>query len=315
METNLETNSTSLFRPSFGRAALRFLAIMVFGFIWLVGCADRVRGEPLKGPNPFAPLKTRLIRDGFDRPLIRSLYSKPEVAFEQKSISTYFLHREAALNYDQFLTRSSLDRAKDYLGRHQKALERSQSVYGVEGEIITAIILVETRLGTFIGKRLVFNTLSTLAALGDKDSRGSFWEAYLKDKADVSKEQFDAWAARKSAWAYSELKAYLEYTKAQDLDPLSMRGSFAGALGIAQFIPSSVLQFARDGNRDGQINLFDHEDAIERIANYLNQHGWEPGLSRNRNEALQVLLRYNQSTYYADAILKVANRLSKTHQQ
>ncbi len=314
METNLETNSTSLFRPSFGRAALRFLAIMVFGFIWLVGCADRVRGEPLKGPNPFAPLKTRLIRDGFDRPLIRSLYSKPEVAFEQKSISTYFLHREAALNYDQFLTRSSLDKAKDYLGRHQKALERSQSVYGVEGEIITAIILVETRLGTFIGKRLVFNTLSTLAALGDKDIRGRFWEAYLKGKADVSKEQFDAWAARKSEWAYSELKAYLEYTKAQGLDPLSMRGSFAGALGIAQFIPSSVLQFARDGNRDGQINLFDHEDAIESIANYLNQHGWEPGLSANRKEALQVLLRYNQSTYYANAILNVAERLSKTHQ-
>jgi membrane-bound lytic murein transglycosylase B len=88
-----------------------------------------------------------------------------------------------------------------------------------------------------------------------------------------------------------------------------MHGSFAGALGIAQFVPSSVLRFAKDGNRDGQTNLFDHEDAIESISNYLKQHGWRPSLTRN--EAFRVILYYNNSKYYAETILKVSERLAK----
>lgn len=311
-QTNLETNFTSLFRLSC-RGAIRFLTIAAFGFASLLFFTDLACGEPLSTPDPFATLKTHLVQDGFDGPLIQSIYSKPEVTFDQKVVSAYFSHREAALNYDQFLTRSSVDKATRYLGQHEQALKQAQSVYGVEGEVITAIILVETRLGTMVGKRLVLNTLSTLAALGDKDSRDRLWYADLKDKTDGSRRQFDSWASRKSAWAYNELKAYLQYTEAQGLDPVSIPGSFAGALGIAQFIPSSVLKFAKDGNRDDQINLFDHEDAIESIANYLKEHGWKQGLSKK--EALRVLLTYNNSTYYANTILRVAKRLSMDSQE
>ena len=306
-QTNLETNSTFLSRLS-RRGAERFLAIAAFGFASLLFFADLARGEPLSKSDPFAILKTHLVRDGFDEPFIQSIYSKPEVTFDHKVITVYFSHREAALNYDQFLSRSSVDQAIRYLGQHEQALKQAQRVYGVEGEGITAIILVETRLGTLVGERLVLNTLSTLAVLGDKDSRDRLWYADLKDKTDGSKRRFDSWASQKSAWAYNELKAYLQYTNAQGLNPMSIPGSFAGALGVAQFIPSSVLKFAKDGNQDGQINLFDHEDAIESIANYLKEHGWKPGLSNE--EAVQVLLTYNNSTYYANTILKVANRLS-----
>ena len=304
----LEMNSISLFRLS-RSSALRLLAIATCGFVFLLCRTDSCRGEPLSSCDPFAALQKRLIQDGFEEPHIRSLYSRPEVTFEQGGVSAYFLHREAVLNYDQFLTPSSINQAFNYLGQHQEALKKAQSVYGVEGEIITAIILVETRFGTYIGKRLVLNTLSTLAALGDKDSRENLWHVFLKDKAERSKQQFDAWALRKSKWAYSELKAFINYTKAQRLDPVSVHGSFAGALGIAQFLPSSVLRFAKDGNGDGQINLFDHADAIESIASYLNQHGWRPSLKRS--EALRLLLHYNNSTYYAEAILKAAERLEK----
>jgi membrane-bound lytic murein transglycosylase B len=300
---------TSLFLHSYRHAAMRFLVLAAFSFLWLISCTNWAGAESLRTPDPFATLKAQLIRDGFDGPLIQSLYAEPEVTFEQQGVSAYFLHREAALNYDQFLAPSSIDKAIVYLGQHHKALKQAQSAYGVEGEIITAIILVESRLGTFIGKRLVLNTLSTLAALAYKDVRDSLWNAYLKNKTDGSRKQFDAWASRKSAWAYKELKAYLEYTRTQRLDPLSIRGSFAGALGFAQFIPSSVLRYAKDGNQDGQVNLFHHEDAIESISNYLKQHGWRPSLKRH--EALRVLLRYNNSRYYAETILDVADRLAQ----
>lgn len=284
---------------------MRLAAVAVLCCVWLSGEAGFARDEP----DPFATLKDRLIQDGFDSTLIQSLYAKSEVTFDSRGISAYFLHREATANYEQFLTDRSIHQAVDYLDKHEKTLKQAQEVYGVEGEIITAIILVETRCGTMIGKRLVLNTLSTLAALGDKKTRDRFWGEHLKGKGDVSKHQFNAWAAPKSAWAYGELKAYLEYVDAQELDPLSMPGSFAGALGISQFIPSSVLKFAQDGNRDGQINLFDHEDAIMSIAYYLKQHGWKPGMSRN--EQFRIVLKYNHSEYYGETILKVSERLAE----
>jgi membrane-bound lytic murein transglycosylase B len=273
--------------------------------IWLSG------GYGFAGdkPDPFAPLKANLVRDGFDSTRIQSLYAKSEVTFESRGISAYYLHREATANYDQFLTKESIDTAFEYRDQHKNTLRQAQETYGVEGEVITAIILVETRFGTMIGRRLVLNTLSTLAVLGDKESRDRFWNEYLKGEEDASKSHFDAWASRKSSWAYKELKAYLEYVNAQGLDPLSMPGSFAGALGISQFIPSSVLRFAQDGNMDGQINLFDHEDAIMSIAYYLKQHGWKPGLSRS--EQFRIVLKYNHSEYYAETILKVAERLAE----
>ena len=302
---NSEMNFTSLYRRSCGRALLRLLAAAVFCCIWFWDGSGFARGKA----DPFGTLKARLVHDGFDPGRIAALYAKSEVTFDAPGIAVYFLHREATANYDQFLTKHSIDSAFDYLKEHKKAFKQAQEIYGVDGEVITAIILVETRFGAMIGKRLVINTLSTLAALSDKGSRDRFWNEYLRGKVEVSKRQFQAWATRKSAWAYHELEAYLRYVDAQGLDPLSMPGSFAGALGISQFIPSSVLKFAQDGNMDGQINLFDHEDAIMSIAYYLKVHGWKPGLSRS--EQFRVLLTYNHSEYYAETILKVAGRLAK----
>jgi len=305
IQMNSETNFISLSRPSLGRTAMWLVTMMVCCCVLLSGGNGFARDKP----DPFATLKARLVGDGFDSTLIQSLYARSEVTFDSRGISVYYLHREATANYDQFLTKRSIDPAFDYLHKHEKTFKQAQKVYGVEGEIITAVILIETRFGTMIGKRLVLNTLSTLAALGDKESRDHFWNEHLKGKDDRSKRRFDAWASRKSAWAYGELKAYLEYVDAQQLDPLSMPGSFAGALGISQFIPSSVLKFAQDGNGDGQINLFDHEDAIMSIAYYFNQHGWKPGLSRD--EQFRIVLKYNHSEYYAETILKVAGRLAE----
>ena len=300
-------NSTLLFRHKSRTAARAFVAITVLSSLWLTGFADNVYGEPSTRREPYTSLQKRLIRDGFNKSLIRLLYSRPEVVFDQQGLTAYFSHREATLNYDQFLTRSSIDRAFDYLGRHQEAFRQTQLVYGVEDEVITAILLVESRLGTFVGKRLVLNTLSALSALDDKDNRDMLWRTYVRHKAQGTRSEFDKWARRKSAWAYRELKAFLQYVAAQKIDPYSVYGSYAGALGIAQFVPSSVLRFAQDGNRDGLINLYHHEDAIESIANYLKQHGWRPGLKRD--EAFRIILYYNRSRYYAETILQVAERL------
>ena len=82
-----------------------------------------------------------------------------------------------------------------------------------------------------------------------------------------------------------------------------MKGSWAGAFGICQFIPSSYVRFAVDGNGDGVIDLFDFRDAVASIANYLKAHGWENGRLEAKRQAIYA---YNHCDSYVDAVLAYA---------
>ena len=90
---------------------------------------------------------------------------------------------------------------------------------------------------------------------------------------------------------------------------MGVTGSYAGAMGISQFMPSNALKLARDGNGDGRTDLFDHADAISSVASYLKHYGWRP--DQSEKQAYKVLLRYNYSRYYANTILKVAGLLAE----
>jgi membrane-bound lytic murein transglycosylase B len=84
-------------------------------------------------------------------------------------------------------------------------------------------------------------------------------------------------------------------------------GSYAGALGIAQFMPTSIQAYARDGDADNRIDLYTHEDAIFSVANYLKNSGWKPGIGREKAE--KVIFQYNRSRYYVDTIWKIRESL------
>ena len=128
-----------------------------------------------------------------------------------------------------------------------------------------------------------------------------------KKYAGLTKADFEKWALRKSKWAYDELKAFLKYTIREGIDPVDINGSYAGALGISQFMPSSILDYAQDGNSDGQIDLFSHADAIESVASYLKKNGWHRGIKAKK--ASKVLYRYNRSQYYVKTVLKISELL------
>ena len=149
-------------------------------------------------------------------------------------------------------------------------------------------------------------TLATMAALQDPATREGFWHE-IPEERRFSKADFEKKADRKSKWAYKEFKAFLKYTAEESIDPVSVIGSYAGAMGIAQFMPSNILTLAADGDQDGSIDLFNHTDAIHSIANYLKHHGWRRGMGRKA--AYKVILRYNYSKYYANTILDVAEQL------
>jgi membrane-bound lytic murein transglycosylase B len=221
-------------------------------------------------------------------------------------VASYFQHKESKLNYDQFLSDESIEKARQYQVDHKSDLEKAENEYGVDKNVITAIMLVETRLGKNVGSSSIINVLATMAALEDPDIRELFWKQ-IPEKNRISKEEYDVKAPQKAKWAYSELKAFIKYTQREGLDPAEISGSYAGAMGIAQFMPSNALTLAKDGNQDGSINLFHHEDAIVSIANYLKRYGWEPGITPE--QAYDVVYHYNHSKYYVTTILKIRDKL------
>ena len=159
---------------------------------------------------------------------------------------------------------------------------------------------------SYLGTSSILNTLSSLAALKDSELREVVWNSIQEDRRP-DRSAFEEKANAKSAWSYQELKAYLKYTSREKIDPATIYGSYAGALGISQFMPSNILAYGRDGNHDGRIDLFNPSDAIMSIANYLKSFGWKPGISHET--AFDVIYNYNHSKVYVTTILKIADQL------
>ncbi len=262
--------------------------------------------QEIKKGLEFDHLIQRLIKDGFDKNEIHGLFSKKSVFFNPRGVSRFFIHTESSLNYDQFLSEKAIQSAAAYLKKHEKPLDRAQKAYGVDKTVITAILLVETRLGAYLGKRTVINTLATMASLTDDRLINKIWND-IPDTKKPKKKAFLKKVRLRSKWGYDELKALIKYSRQQKISPETIKGSYAGAMGISQFMPSNALALAKDGNNDGKIDLFTHEDAIFSVANYLKHNGWKPGIPRQRQH--KVLFTYNHSNYYVDTLLKISDKL------
>ncbi|MBM94460.1 MAG: lytic murein transglycosylase B [Oceanospirillaceae bacterium] len=158
---------------------------------------------------------------------------------------------------DIFLTQKRIQGGKKFLKTHAALLAKAEQEYGVPREIITAIIGVETFYGTRQGSYRVLDSLATLAF--DYPKRPLFWK---------------------------QLKAFFAMTRDEGLDPGKIKGSYAGAMGYGQFIPTSFLAYAVDGDNDGKRDLWNNPaDAIASVANYFKRHGWrtdEPVTQRVR---------------------------------
>lgn len=149
-----------------------------------------------------------------------------------------------------FLTRDRMQGGVRFWKKNAATLSRAHKTYGVPEEIITAIIGVETRYGKHKGRFPVIDALATLAF--DYPPRSKFFT--------------------------KELEHYLLMTREEKLDPFEQLGSYAGAMGMPQFISSSFRRYAVDFDGDGKRNLWTNsDDAIGSVANYFKAHRWKPG--------------------------------------
>lgn len=149
-----------------------------------------------------------------------------------------------------FITEKRIARGTEFWREHARALTRAAERFGVPPEIIVAIIGVESFYGVHRGRHRVLDALATLGFR----------------------------YPRRSMFFLSELEAFVLLCDEERLDARGVKGSYAGAMGIAQFISSSYRRYAIDFDGDGARDLMrSPEDAIGSIANYLSMHGWLPG--------------------------------------
>ena len=149
-----------------------------------------------------------------------------------------------------FLTPERIDGGVAFRREHAELLERVEAEYGVPPEIIVAIVGVETNYGAQLGRHRVLDALSTLGF------------AYAP-RADFFRK---------------ELGEFLLLAREEEVDPVGALGSYAGAVGLPQFIPSSYRAYAVDFDEDGRRDLWDsHADVVGSVGNYLAMHGWRRG--------------------------------------
>ena len=257
----------------------------------------------------FGDLSDRLIADGFDPILVKSIYQNPKVKVELEVVAGNLVRSEATLDYGQFLSPYAVNKAARYLKRYGQTLEGAKRSFGVEPEVVVAVLMVETALGTYPGKYLTVNVLSTMAASEEGEIRQKVLASLTEEQRSMQSPEVIAKRLTKRATrGYRELKALINYVKNNDIDPFSVQGSSEGAIGIPQFLPSNIALYGRDGDGDGRIDLFNHHDAIVSVASFLRAHRW--GRAQGHSGKKKVLLYYNRSTYYADTVYTLAQRLN-----
>ncbi len=158
---------------------------------------------------------------------------------------------------ERFVEPKRIRAGLDFWGRHEAELNRAQTEFGVPPEIIVGILGVETIYGRQPGNIRVMDALTTLAfAYPDTPNRQTRMEYFR-----------------------SELKQAMLYARESNIDAFSLSGSFAGAIGLPQFMPGSIRRFAVDFDGDGKIDLRNSPaDAIGSVASFLAQHGWTANL-------------------------------------
>ncbi|MEH6822811.1 MAG: lytic murein transglycosylase B [Motiliproteus sp.] len=234
------------------------------GLLLLPALAAAVdKGDYTDHPKASAFIE-QMVAQGMDRDFVSGLVF--DAKHQQSILDAISKPAEKRLDWGGyrkiFLGQSRIDQGVEFWNTYEDTLNRASAIYGVAPEVIVAIIGVETRYGRHAGRYRVIDALATLAF--DYPPRSPFFTTQLGE--------------------------FMQLTQEQKLDPKVIKGSYAGAMGYGQFIPSSYRHYAVDFDRDGTTDILTNPvDAIGSVANYFKQHKWRSG------EPVTLAVALNQS--------------------
>lgn len=223
---------------------------LAFSLIWSTSCLSEANYAA--HPAALALVDELVEEEGFDRAELVAIFAEVETKDSiLKAMSRPAEKSKPWYEYREIFVTSKREReGVEFYAKHRETFQRAERELGVSAEIILAIMGVETYYGRITGSYRVMDALSTLA--------------------------FDY--PKRSVFFTKELKSYLILSREQGHDPLAMKGSYAGAMGYGQFMPSSYRAYAIDFDGDGKIDIWNNPvDAIGSVANYFKAHGWKSG--------------------------------------
>jgi membrane-bound lytic murein transglycosylase B len=238
------------------KGILKYIIAIVAMFGALPACTTTVTAPESTGyaSNPHVQvfIDEMVARHGFSKQELEEVFSQAHRSDDILALMSKPAEKRLQwFNYRKiFLTQSRIEGGVAFWNKNAAILEQAEKAYGVDAQVIVAIIGVETRYGGNTGSHRVLDALSTLAF--DYPPRSEFFR--------------------------DELEQYLLLARADHIDLLTTKGSYAGAMGYGQFIPSSYQHYAVDFDQDGKRDLWNSPmDIVGSVANYLHLHGWEPG--------------------------------------
>jgi len=222
-------------------------------------------------------VKQQLISSGIDKAAVDKLFSDKRIkTFSFKSVS--YKQPDWGAIERKLLGVILIQIGREYIRANENIFEGAEKDFGVDKEVLAGIIGIETSFGKNLGGYTTFNVL------------------YSRVKQ---------WSATKWKRQAAELVALSKYCLRANKDCFSIKGSYAGAIGLVQFIPSSLLAYGVDGDNNGIVDLSKASDAIPSAANFLKSHGWQ-------KDKLAALARYYGSPVgYPQIVLDIASALKK----
>ena len=205
------------------------------------------------------------------------------------------------------ISSAQIERSKLFIKENADILAAVETRFGVSPRIVTAILLIESRLGTYPMTSNVASVYVNLAYMLDPEYLKDIQSRYAAEYPQFNDEETINRARRKAQWAAEQLAYLIHIANHLKIDPLSVSGSFAGAMGPAQFIPSSFWVFGLDADGDGLASPFNMVDAKFSMGNYLRNYGWREDAPDE--EKRKAIWHYNHSTVYVNTVMMVYEKL------
>jgi membrane-bound lytic murein transglycosylase B len=278
---------------------------------------EQTPARPVPGPGQSddsayrAYLEDLLVEKGMDRVKVHTMLNDPRVVIDPKFIVKSLFNTSPGVTASKsnimYYSPRFIPRGRLFIEENRETFDCVRAEYGISPEIITAILIIESKLGTYDEGYRAFPVYVNLALANDPRVLSELQDAHGVKYPGLYNEGLIKKAQSRGKWALKELQDLILLADKLQYDPLEFKSSNAGALGPAQFIPTTFMNFGRDGDSDGKADPFSMPDAIASTANYLKKAGWtETGPEEKRRTAIWI---YNHSAIYVNTILKLYGEL------